>query len=218
MSAPTFVPASPPGAGFQGRPPERPTGAFVSGLLGGIAILVFSVLEIDLGASCQGSGTCYFAFGGAPEVYIASGILGAVVGAMAILFATLAYVQPEHRVLAGVMLIVFSILSLISFWGGFGIGFIATLIGGILAIAWRPGPEYIGYQPVFPAGYRLPRADGPAGLPAGSATRGGSAHPAGLPEVRPLGRPAGEVLLPLRQHPAVGSQTPTNVGFFLPPS
>ena len=84
---------------------------------------------------------------------------------MAILFATLAYVQPEHRVLAGVMLIVFSILSLISFWGGFGIGFIATLIGGILAIAWRPGPKYIGYQPVFPAGYGYPGPMAPPAYP-----------------------------------------------------
>lgn len=162
MSAPTFVPSPAAVAGPAERPPERPTGAFVSAMIGGIAVLIFAVLEIDLGASCQLSGSCVFTtFGGTPEVYVASGILGVVVGAMAVVFALLAYIHPEHRVLAGVMLIVLAILSLISFWGGFAVGFLGTLIGGILAIAWQPGPQYLGYQPVFPAAYGYPAAPAP---------------------------------------------------------
>ncbi len=161
MSAPTFVPSAAVGPPLPPRPPERPTGAFVSGLIGGIATLVFAVLEIDLGSSCQVSNSCVLGFGGTPAVYIASGFLGAAVGALTVLFATLAYSHPEHRVIAGVMLVVFSILSLISFWGGFGIGFLATLIGGILALAWQPGPDYLGYQPVFPAAYAYPAAPAP---------------------------------------------------------
>jgi Family of unknown function (DUF6114)/zinc-ribbon domain len=153
VSAPTFVPTPGPAGPEPARPPERPTGAFISATLGGIAILVFAVLEIDIGASCEVTANCTFTFGGVASVYVASGILGAVVGALSVAFATLLYTRPEHRVVSGVMLIVFAILSLVSFGGGFGIGFIGTLLGGILAIAWQPGPQYLGYQPVYPAPY-----------------------------------------------------------------
>jgi hypothetical protein len=127
-------------------------GAFVCGIIGGAAILLVSAFEIALGAWCATT-SCNFVFGGVPDVYIASGILGVVVGAMVIVFATLAYLRPEHHVAAGIMLIVFSILSLVSFGGGLGIGFVLTLVAGILAIAWQSGPQYLGYQPVFPAPY-----------------------------------------------------------------
>jgi hypothetical protein len=155
VSTPTQPTSSAPVVAAQPRIPERPTGAFVCGVIGGVAILVAGVLEIDVGASCRASGCSYF-FGGASSIYIASGILGAVVGTLALVFAALSYVHPEHRVVSGVMLIVLSILSLISFWGGFGVGFIATLLAGILAIVWQPGPRYLGYQPVFAPPYPYP--------------------------------------------------------------
>jgi hypothetical protein len=46
--------------------------------------------------------------------------------------------NPNKRMIGGILIIVFSILSLFGAWGGFLIGMILGIIGGILGIISKP--------------------------------------------------------------------------------
>ncbi|MEM3832219.1 MAG: DUF6114 domain-containing protein [Thermoprotei archaeon] len=46
--------------------------------------------------------------------------------------------EPGKVKNGNIVVLIFSILSLITSMGGFMIGFILGLIGGILALAWKP--------------------------------------------------------------------------------
>ena len=146
--------------------PERPTAPFLLSLLGGIAILVSGVLEIDFGAA--DALDCPAFPCPVNAAYLVSGIVGTAVGAVCVVLAVVLYVTPAHRVLAGVLLIILSILSLVSFFGAFGLGFITVLLGGILAISWAPGPRYVGFLPVYPVPYAPAGAEGPRSTPVGA--------------------------------------------------
>src|SRR5947199_10114462 len=50
----------------------------------------------------------------------------------------LLYVKPQQHVVWGVLVIVFSVVSLFYTLGGFIIGLILGLIGGILGAVWKP--------------------------------------------------------------------------------
>lgn len=67
-------------------------------------------------------------------------ILGIVLGAAIIILAVMLYNNPAQHELWGTLIIVFSVVSVISFMGGMGIGILLGIIGGILAVLWRP-PE-----------------------------------------------------------------------------
>jgi len=67
------------------------------------------------------------------------GILGLVVGIVVIISAVLLYNRPGEHAAWGVLILIFSVLSLFgSMMGGFGVGLILGVIGGILAILWKP--------------------------------------------------------------------------------
>jgi hypothetical protein len=48
------------------------------------------------------------------------------------------YKNPVQHELWGTLIIVFSVVSVISFMGGMGIGLLLGIIGGILAVLWKP--------------------------------------------------------------------------------
>jgi hypothetical protein len=108
---------------------ERPTAAFVLSLIGGIFVLLAGLFVMLVGALLT-----FFAFG----VGGAFGLLGVIWGIIIIVGAAMLNSHPSDHVLWGVIILVFSIISWIGAVGGFFIGFLLGLIGGILAIVGHP--------------------------------------------------------------------------------
>jgi len=117
---------------------EKPTAAFVLSLIGGIFILLvglaIAVLGSILGSMIGGVGGP----AGAADVITLYGIVGLVNGLLVIVFGVLLYVKPQQHVIWGVLVLILSIASWFTTLGGFFIGLILGLIGGILGIAWKP--------------------------------------------------------------------------------
>lgn len=69
----------------------------------------------------------------------ALGFLGLIFGAIVIISAIMLNSKPEQHSTWGTVIIIFSVLSIFgSAMGGFGLGLVLGLIGGILAITWKP--------------------------------------------------------------------------------
>ncbi|HTT15976.1 MAG TPA: DUF6114 domain-containing protein [Thermoplasmata archaeon] len=115
-----------------------PSTAFVLSLIGGIFILLGALAEAALIAI----------FGTVVFVFIPG--LGALIlglAAACVLFALIIIVgavmlraRPQSAKLWGAIIIVLSIVSIFGALGGFFIGFILALIGGIMAVTWHPPP------------------------------------------------------------------------------
>jgi len=116
---------------------EKPTAAFVLSLIAAIFILLNGALIAALGA-------ILFAFFPGFGILIAA--LGLVFGIVVLVGAILLWSKPGMHVGAGVLVLLFSIFSLI-IGGGFIIGFILGLIGGILGIVWKPPAPMSGMAP-----------------------------------------------------------------------
>ena len=69
---------------------------------------------------------------------LAFGLVTLVFGAIVIISAMMLNKKPEEHNTWGTLIIVFSVLSIFGGMGGFGAGLILGLVGGILAIAWKP--------------------------------------------------------------------------------
>jgi len=80
---------------------------------------------------------------GAGQAMMVSGILGVlmvvgvVLGIVVIVAAVMLYRNPPQKTLWGVLVLVLSIVS-IFVGGGFLLGLILGVIGGILALIWKP--------------------------------------------------------------------------------
>lgn len=67
------------------------------------------------------------------------GILGLIFGAIVVISAIMLNSKPEQHLMWGMLIVAFSVLSVFgSVMGGFGIGLVLGLIGGVLAITWMP--------------------------------------------------------------------------------
>lgn len=108
---------------------NSPTAAFVLSLIGGVFVLLAGLIIAAIGAALT------FFIGGIGALL---GVAAIVVGLLIIVFAIMLHSRPEQHVIWGALLIVFSIISLPVSLGGFVIGFLLTLIGGILAVVWHP--------------------------------------------------------------------------------
>jgi Family of unknown function (DUF6114) len=109
---------------------SRPIAATVLTFLGGLFVIlggiVVAVLGTFLAVLGHFSGLFY---------------LGLLDGLLLFVVAILMAVAPRGHVAWGVLAVVLSIVSLVVALGGFVIGFLLALIGGILAIAWRPSKD-----------------------------------------------------------------------------
>lgn len=120
---------------------EKPTAAFVLSLLGGIFIMIAglivavatAIIGVLAWALIPGVGG---AIGG---LVMALGALGLVFGILIIIGAVQINTGEPGRVRTwSVVVIVLSVLSLFVCGGGFVVGFILALIGGILGLTWSP--------------------------------------------------------------------------------
>jgi Family of unknown function (DUF6114)/zinc-ribbon domain len=128
-SYPTVLP------GQYGPPPSeaRPVAAFVVSIVGGMFILLSGIFELWI---ISAIGTVVYPPGpfGFFAVFAIVGIAG---GVLVIGFSVLLFSHPQHHVSLGVLILVFSLLSVLSDWG-FVIGLVLGIVGGILAIVWTP--------------------------------------------------------------------------------
>jgi len=80
-----------------------------------------------------GSGVGLFEFG-----VILTGVVGVIAGIIVILAAVMLVKRPKKRSTWGSLIILFSLFSIYgAAMGGFGIGLVLGLIGGILAVTWK---------------------------------------------------------------------------------
>lgn len=118
---------------------EKPTAAFAVSLVGAIFILLGGLAQAAVGAAVE----IFF-----PGVGIIIAVLALTCGIIVLISAIMLYANPQHKVAWGVLIIIFSILSLFfCLLGGLIIGMILGIVGGALGIAWKPSPP----QAPFPA-------------------------------------------------------------------
>ena len=145
---------------------KRPTAAFVLSLLAGIFILLSGGMRymmsslIGSNGGFEGMMGGYGGFGGMMNSYNGygsgygygygmmrglglmfslMGILSLVFGIIVIISALMLNRRPHEHTTWGILILVFSVLSAFgSMMGGFSIGVLLGLIGGVLAITWKP--------------------------------------------------------------------------------
>jgi MFS family permease len=116
--------------------------AYILSLIGGIFVLSGGIILLALGTVLS-----MFTFGLGFLGFLA-GIIGIIWGILIIIIAIRLKSDPSNHMTYGILLIMFSILSFFGAIGGFVIGFILTLIGGIMAIIYNPSPQpYVLPQP-----------------------------------------------------------------------
>lgn len=136
---------------------EKPNTAFLLSLIGGIFILLGGGMMSmfgywfrggypaqGLGYGMMGYGYNSYGYGlgmmgGLGYGFALFGLVGLVFGAIVIISALMLNSKPEQHGTWGTLIVLFSVLSIFgSMMGGFGIGLVLGLIGGILAITWKP--------------------------------------------------------------------------------
>jgi len=115
---------------------EKPTAAFVVSLIGGIFILLGAIFMMVL-SSILGSFAIGVGVGAAASLLIIYGAVGLIFAILVMVGAVMLWMKPHSHVAAGVIILLFSLFSLIS-GGGFIIGMILGIVGGILGIVWKP--------------------------------------------------------------------------------
>jgi len=123
--------------GEEAKPPHRATAGFIVSLIGGILILVNALLVVGV-AGTVGAFAAWL-----PEAEEAAGVVSAFFMAWAaagMIFAILVVIgavliyMPGREVIGGILVLIFSILSII-IGGGFFVGMILGIVGGALGIA-----------------------------------------------------------------------------------
>ncbi|MEM2025603.1 MAG: hypothetical protein QXW94_04865 [Desulfurococcaceae archaeon] len=120
---------------------EKPTAAFALALVGGILILIAGLVAAVIGTIGGLIASLVPVIEGfAGGLIIALAELGFIMGILVIIGAVMINSGVPSEVRTGsILVIIFSVLSLITCGGGFIIGFILALVGGILGLVWKPG-------------------------------------------------------------------------------
>lgn len=122
---------------------EKPTSAYILSLMGGIVIIISGAIIAVIGAGLTSQ------LGGIGGLI---GVFGMITGILVITGAVMMNSRPEQHTVWGIIVVVFSFLSLIGALGGFLVGFVLGLIGGIMGIIWKPSvvqatQEEFSFQP-----------------------------------------------------------------------
>jgi|SRR3972149_1167530 len=125
---------------------ERPTTAFVLSLVGGVFILLGGGMMPTIGSFGFGGMMGFGGMGGmmghpgyGMMGWAGFGLLGLVLGAIVVISAIMLNSKPQEHATWGTLIVLFSVLSIFGgAMGGFGVGIILGLIGGVLALTWKP--------------------------------------------------------------------------------
>jgi hypothetical protein len=138
---------------------ERLLAGPILGFVGGLLILIDGAIETFVGA--QGlslASSAGFSLGPA-ETVLASGVAGIVLGLLIIVCSAALAVYSEYHGTLGVLIILFSVLSLVSLGGWIGPGLLLGVLGGTCGVVF--GPEEV---PISPS-KRLPTPEPPLTVP-----------------------------------------------------
>ncbi|MEM3737570.1 MAG: DUF6114 domain-containing protein [Candidatus Bathyarchaeia archaeon] len=132
---------------------ERPTAAFVLSFIAGLFILIDGVALWIIGSFLARLNMAELMFQYMPRytvefppttgltaastVLYVLGATGIIFGAIILIGAAILYRNPSHRTAWGVIILVLSVIS-IATGGGFLVGAILGIVGGILALVWKP--------------------------------------------------------------------------------
>lgn len=124
-------------------------------LIGGIIILLVGALIAFVGSLIGSFGGMVPGSSQAGTAVETLGLLGIVNGLLVIVFGVMLYVRPQQHIIWGVLVLILSIVSWFTTLGGFFLGLILALIGGILGIVFKPSPPPMMapapmYQPPMP--------------------------------------------------------------------
>ncbi len=116
---------------------KKPSAAFALSLIAGILILINGAI--------LGAVSSFIApfIPGVAETALVTTILytlmgiGVILGIVVIVAAIMLYQKPSQKTMWGAIILVLSIIS-IFIGGGFVLGLILGIIGGILALSWKP--------------------------------------------------------------------------------
>lgn len=139
---------------------SKPTTAFALVLAGGILVIINSILELLVGLIIRGvnpgevvsfpAGIAVVMVRFLKIVLIVFGVIGTVVGSLMIIAATQINSGEPGKVRTwSIIGIILSVISILVAGGGFYVGFILGLVGGILGLTWKPAEA--APQPVVQA-------------------------------------------------------------------
>lgn len=132
---------------------EKPTAAFVLSLVAGALIVIGGSMMSMMSSFWFGGMSGYRGWGmmgypGYQGYGMMSGlgygfgimsILGMAFGVVVIISAIMLNRKPQEHTTWGTLIIIFSALSIFGgAMGGLGVGLILGLIGGVLAVTWKP--------------------------------------------------------------------------------
>ncbi|MEV8047572.1 DUF6114 domain-containing protein [Streptomyces griseoluteus] len=106
----------------------RPFWAGLFVMLGGFPIMYFPYAHLQIGHLTVAMATT-------------AGAGSLIIGVLLIVLGISLWFQKHVRVFAGVAAILLALVSIpVSNFGGFVIGFLLSMVGGAMGIAWSPGP------------------------------------------------------------------------------
>ncbi len=111
---------------------EYPSIAVILSVIGGILILISGLVLFGVGIA----GTPVVP-GVAVSVILGAGVWGIICGIIVIVAGYMVYTRPMSHSTYGIIVLIFSILSFAES-GGYIIGGILGIIGGLWAIFWKP--------------------------------------------------------------------------------
>jgi len=115
---------------------DKPTAAMVLSLIGGLFV-IFGGAALAFAGSIIGSFNVTGA-ASASNTVLALGIVGVIMGIIMVVGGFMMYAKPTSAKMWGVIVLILAIISWVTAIGGFFIGFLLGLIGGILALTFKP--------------------------------------------------------------------------------
>jgi len=115
---------------------DKPTAAMVLSLIGGLFV-IFGGAALAFAGSVIGSFNVTGA-ASASNTVLALGIVGVIMGIIMVVGGFMMYSKPTSAKMWGVIVLILAIISWVTAIGGFFIGFLLGLIGGILALTFKP--------------------------------------------------------------------------------
>src|SRR5207245_10509395 len=115
---------------------DKPTAAMVLSLIGGLFV-IFGGAALAFAGSIIGSFNVTGA-ASASNTVLALGIVGVIMGIIMVVGGFMMYSKPTSAKMWGVIVLILAIISWVTAIGGFFIGFLLGLIGGILVLTFKP--------------------------------------------------------------------------------